>query len=214
MLRRLTAAAQADTWFRKAKRLRRGEKLATKRLHKVQAEIRSLERKARDIAAATSLEAIVALAPEPSHEGAGPLISRAKRAPERLPFRTFIAHGGGRVLVGRGARDNDALTLRHARPSDLWLHARGVPGAHVVVPLPKGKDCPQEVLLDAATLAAHFSDARGETIVDVLYTPRRYVRKKRGSATGVVNLEREKVLALRLEPSRLDRLLASEDRSR
>ena len=112
--------------------------------------------------------------------------------------------------MGRGAADNDRLTLRTARSHDLWLHARGVSGAHVVVRLDRGRSCPAETLVDAATLAAHFSDFRKEEVVDVLYTPRRFVRKHRGSPIGSVTLEREKVIAVRVEPPRLERLLSSE----
>ena len=69
----------------------------------------------------------------------------------------------------------------HARPHDLWLHARDDAGAHVVVPLERGEACPSELLCDAATLAAHFSQARGQARVDVTYVERRYVRKPRKS---------------------------------
>jgi predicted ribosome quality control (RQC) complex YloA/Tae2 family protein len=114
--------------------------------------------------------------------------------------------------VGRGASDNDALTLRHSKPSDLWLHARGYRGAHVVIPMGRGEECPSELLLDAATLAVHFSAAAGEDRVEVQHTPRRYVRKPRGAAPGAVMVDRERVLVLRHEPDRLARLLASEER--
>jgi predicted ribosome quality control (RQC) complex YloA/Tae2 family protein len=67
-------------------------------------------------------------------------------------------------------------------------------------------------LLDAAQLALHFSDARGEASAEVTHTERRYVRKPKGSAPGAVTLDREKVLLLRSEPERLKRLLASERR--
>jgi predicted ribosome quality control (RQC) complex YloA/Tae2 family protein len=67
--------------------------------------------------------------------------------------------------------------------------------------------------LDAATLAVHFSDLRGEAIVDVLYTPRRFVRKRKGSPVGSVTLGSEKVIALRAEPARLQRLLENERRA-
>ncbi len=110
--------------------------------------------------------------------------------------------------MGRGAADNDRLTLQVARPQDVWLHARGVPGAHVVVPLVKGASVTPEVLVDAATLAAHHSDARGESVVDVQWTERRYVRKPRKSAAGAVTVDRERVMSLRVEPARLRRLLA------
>jgi predicted ribosome quality control (RQC) complex YloA/Tae2 family protein len=127
----------------------------------------------------------------------------------RVPYLEYLAWRGQRVLVGRGATDNDRLTTKVARPQDLWLHARGVPGAHVVVPLEKDAVCPSELLVDAATLAAYHSDARDEDTVEVHYTPRRYVRKPRKSAPGQVALDREKVLTLRVEKARLERLLAS-----
>jgi predicted ribosome quality control (RQC) complex YloA/Tae2 family protein len=115
-------------------------------------------------------------------------------------------------LVGKSAQDNDVLTREHARPQDLWLHARGEAGAHVVVPMQRNESCPEELLLDAAHLAAHFSDARRETTVEVSYTGKRYVRKPRGSAPGQVTLEREKVIALQLEPARIEHLLSRERR--
>jgi predicted ribosome quality control (RQC) complex YloA/Tae2 family protein len=112
------------------------------------------------------------------------------------------------VLVGRGAKDNDDLTLHVARPYHLWLHAKGTTGAHVVVTLKKGESCPAELLVDAAHLAAHFSDARGEKVVEVTYVQKRYVRKPRGAAPGSVQVDREKVIVLRVEAERLARLLA------
>jgi predicted ribosome quality control (RQC) complex YloA/Tae2 family protein len=86
-----------------------------------------------------------------------------------------------------------------------------VAGAHVVVPLDKGASCPPDLLADAATLAAHFSDARGAAHCEVTYVERRYVRKARGAAPGAVTYDHEKVLALRLEPARLARLLATRE---
>ena len=138
---------------------------------------------------------------------------KRRQAGPRLPYREFEAGDTSSVLVGRGAADNDRLTLRVARPHDLWLHARGVTGAHVVVPLAKGKSCSPETLVDAATLAAHFSEFRGEAIVDILYTPRRFVQKRKGSAVGSVTLGSEKVIAVRIEAGRLQRLLDSEKKS-
>jgi predicted ribosome quality control (RQC) complex YloA/Tae2 family protein len=121
-----------------------------------------------------------------------------------------VGASGARILVGRGAAHNDALTLHVARPHDLWLHAKDRSGAHVVVALKKGESCPPELLVEAAHLAAHFSDARDERIVDVQYTPRRHLRKPRGSAPGLVLVDREKVLILRKDDEVLRRLLESE----
>lgn len=209
----------AEALFDRARRLEASKSIVERRLLEARAEREALLALRARVGAVTTLdeldglaraatamrvtgarEALADAAPRPAH----------RPSPERKPYRRFAGHAGREILVGRGAADNDALTLRHARPGDLWLHARDVTGAHVVVPLERRQACPPELLADAATLAAHFSDARGEPIVDVQHTPRRYVRKPRGAAPGAVTLEREKVLALRLEPDRLARLLASE----
>jgi predicted ribosome quality control (RQC) complex YloA/Tae2 family protein len=69
---------------------------------------------------------------------------------------------------------------------------------------------PADLLVEAAHLAAHFSDASEEAVVEVTYTPRRYIRKPRGSAPGAVVVDREKVIVLRRDEAILRRLLASE----
>jgi predicted ribosome quality control (RQC) complex YloA/Tae2 family protein len=113
--------------------------------------------------------------------------------------------------VGKGAAENDQLTVRVAKGNDVWLHARGQKGAHVVVRLEKGKAPDGETLLDAAHLAAHFSDARGEPQVDVAYTRAKYVKKPKGAAAGAVTYSQEKVLGLRVEGARVERLLSEEE---
>lgn len=136
---------------------------------------------------------------------------RRAREEERLPYRTFRSLTGATILVGRGAADNDALTVRVARGNDLWLHARGQSGSHVVVRLAKGAGPDQDTLLDAAHLAAWFSDARGEPSVDVAWTRARFVKKPRGAAPGAVTYSQDRTLLLRVEPTRLERLLAAEE---
>jgi predicted ribosome quality control (RQC) complex YloA/Tae2 family protein len=158
-------------------------------------------------------EALARLAREARRLGAAP---RPRRAPRRkddepaLPYRTFRSVSGLPILVGRGAAENDQLTVRVARGNDLWLHARGRPGAHVVLRLQKGLAPDQESLLDAVHLAAHFSDARGEAAPEVVYTRVKHVRKVKGSAPGAVTYSQERALALRVEPARVERLLSGE----
>ena len=204
----------AQELFKKSKRLKRGLDVGPGRLEAVETEIAEIVR-ARDTLGdaspnelAIKLEALGVSITAPKEEA-----RKRRQAGARLPYREFVTLDGSSVLVGRGAADNDRLTLRVARPHDLWLHARGVTGAHVIVRLTKGQSCSAEALVDAATLAAHFSDLRGETIVDVLYTPRRFVHKRRGSPVGSVALGSEKVIAVRIETGRLERLLESEKKA-
>jgi len=129
--------------------------------------------------------------------------------PERLPYRTFTSQAGETILVGRGGADNHALTFRVARGNDVWLHARDSPGAHVVVPQPTRGRAPQrETLLDAAALALHHSDLRGEPVGDVTCVARKHVRAIRGAAPGRVSLADASAITVHDAPVRVARLYA------
>jgi hypothetical protein len=214
------AKTQAEAFFAKARRYQRGEAIMRKRLAEAERALADLAGLAAAIDAAPAtpdaLDPLSARARSlgASSAGASPEPGRSARPEARLPYTTFRTAAGSPILVGRSAKDNDALTTKHARPHDLWLHAKGIHGAHVVVPLGRGASCPPDALVDAATLAVHFSDARGEAVCEVSYVERRYVRKPRKSAPGAVVHDREKVIAVRVEPSRLARLLASKEEPR
>jgi len=211
------AKAQAEGFFSKARRYQRGRAAMLARLETTRAQLSRL----RDLQGefdsttidATSIEQWAQRVREagirvPQAQTSGAV---ARERPSRRPFHTYVGANGGKILVGRGGADNDELIRRYARPHDLWLHTKGVHGAHVVVPLEKNTTCPSELLVDAATLAAHHSDARGETTCEVSYVERRHVRKPRGAPPGAVTLDQEKVLVLRVEPDRVARLLAARD---
>ena len=206
-----TAREQADALFHRAKRLKRGATVARDRLAVATRARDALVELKADAFAAEDEERIAAVAKRALTQGVSPPRAPGKKvvAAQRAPYHLFRI-GAHTVLVGRGAKDNDELTLHVARPHDLWLHAKGTAGAHVVIPLKKGQSCPAELLVDAAHLAAHFSDARGEKVVEVTYVPKRYVRKPRGAAPGSVQVEREKVLVLRVDAVRLASLLQSD----
>ncbi|MBW2275924.1 MAG: NFACT family protein [Deltaproteobacteria bacterium] len=135
-------------------------------------------------------------------------VAKKRDRPERLPYREIPISAGRAARVGRSAADNDTLTLRFARPDDLWLHIRGRKGSHVVVPLGRGEEPTSDLLVDAAHLAAHYSDARGDTDVEISWTRRRYVQKPRGAPPGSVRVLKEKTIFLRVDQRRLARLLS------
>ncbi len=218
------AREQIDALFTRARRLKEGARIGRARLADAEQALASLADVTRALAGEAEPDlarlTAVARAAAPrdfklAHPGSGLQApgSSAKpgaRQPALPPYRTFLSTSGARILVGRAAEKNDALTFHVARPHDLWLHAKNRTGSHVVVPLEKNESCPGDVLVDAAHLAAHFSEARGEAVVEVQYTPRRYLRKPRGSAPGLVVVDREKVLLLRREDDRLRVLLERE----
>jgi predicted ribosome quality control (RQC) complex YloA/Tae2 family protein len=102
--------------------------------------------------------------------------------------RRYRSSDGYEILVGRAARDNDHLTFRVARPQDLWLHAADYPGSHVIVRNPTRTEIPHRTIIEAAQLAAAFSQARRDAKVDVHYTQRKFLSKPKGAAPGLVRM--------------------------
>ena len=116
------------------------------------------------------------------------------------PYRT-TTFGGFTILVGKGAADNDVLSLQIAEPGDLWLHVGGgTPGSHVVVQNPGGSEIPYEVLEHAAKLAAWYSKARSPRPVRVDYCLAARVRKPRGAPPGLVEISGHRSLNVVGEP--------------
>jgi len=119
-----------------------------------------------------------------------------RRADERpTPFRTFHTRDGRTVWVGRNDRENDLLTHSRAAPHDLWFHARGLAGSHVVLRCPDRRQRPSKrAILEAARIAAYYSKGRKSKTVDVTYTEKRYVRKPKRGKPGLALVTNEQVL--------------------
>ncbi len=118
---------------------------------------------------------------------------------DRYPYRHF-RRSGYEIFVGKNARNNDELSFKFAHKNDTWLHAKDVTGSHVIIRHRAGRDLPEEVLEYAAQLAAYYSKRKTDTLVPVQYTPRKYIRKRKGDPPGMVVVDREKVIMV--EPVR------------
>jgi predicted ribosome quality control (RQC) complex YloA/Tae2 family protein len=195
-----TPKEEVDWRFHQYKRLLRGVEQARRREAELSREVAHAQRALEQLEKMD--EAALLAQVEVLHVPAG-----EEGPQEGRPYKEYVGHGGQRIWVGRGSEDNDELTFKVARPFHLWLHARGLPGSHVVVPLEKGMEVAQEVLLDAAHLALHHSGAKGEPRGEVSYVPVKFLRKVKGAAPGQVVFSREKTFLVRMEPERLERLL-------
>jgi predicted ribosome quality control (RQC) complex YloA/Tae2 family protein len=119
------------------------------------------------------------------------------KAEKQIPgVRRYLSTDGYEILVGRGARDNDHLTFRIARPNDVWLHAGDYPGSHVVIRNPTRKEIPQRTVIEAAQLAGRFSQASEDAKVVIHYTERKFLSKPKGSAPGLVRLSKFKSMTV------------------
>jgi predicted ribosome quality control (RQC) complex YloA/Tae2 family protein len=108
-----------------------------------------------------------------------------------------VLPGGWHVLAGRTDAANDRLSLRLARPDDLWFHMRGMPGSHVLLRVPPGAAPDRATLELAAGLAAYHSKARTAGTVAVSCTEARHVSKPRGAKPGTVTIRKERTLKVR-----------------
>jgi len=176
---RLSGPANADRLFEKARRIDRARRQVETRLRETRSSLDGERAREGRVLEARDLRELVALAG--SREGGG---APARDAPGGGP-RHFLTSRGLSLLVGRGAKENHHLTFTVARAEDVWLHARDVPGAHVVLRDNEGRAGADD-LREAAEVAAFFSDARGEAKVDVHVTRRKHVRPARGGQGRVV----------------------------
>jgi len=125
--------------------------------------------------------------------GPGKAAGGRSKAALALPGVRFVDPRGFEVLVGRNARENDALTFKVAKSRDLWLHAQGFSGGHVIVRT-GGRELPFDTVLFAARLAAGFSRGRGAGEVPVDYTQRKNVWRVKGGAPGAVHISHHKTV--------------------
>lgn len=193
----LSPEANAEQYFKQARKIKRGLPVIERRLAETEAELKgwaSALEKIIQVETSEALERVVA-----THDLAQLDSQRPRPRPRRDAAtppepRRFVSTDGREILVGRSAAGNVYLTFRLARPHDLWLHVDGYGGSHVVVRNPKGQTVPPRTLRESAQLAAFFSKARNAGKVPVHYTTVRFVRRAKGAKPGTVLLTQEKTV--------------------
>ena len=180
--------AAGTAFGRYAKSKRAIEEIAT-RLHEVERKFEQLEAKKLRLQEAIEIGDESGLAEWESTKAKKPGSTRKQEKSAGLPgMRRYVSSDGYEVILGRTARDNDRLTFREARPNDLWLHAGDYPGSHVIVRNNTRKEIPHRTIVEAAQLAAKFSQAGKDSKVKIHYTQRKFLSKPKGAAPGLVRL--------------------------
>ncbi|MBA3515980.1 MAG: NFACT family protein [Pyrinomonadaceae bacterium] len=119
---------------------------------------------------------------------------KRKPADKISGVRRYRSSDGYEILVGRAAQTNDQLTFRIARPHDLWLHSADYPGSHVVIRNHTRSEIPHRTIIEAAQIAAKFSQAGDDSKVAVHYTQRKFISKPRGGVPGLVRMSSFKTI--------------------
>lgn len=200
----LSAVENAERWFARARKAKDGVTAVAEQHERIAEDLDELRRTLQHIELADSLDELAPL--QRVSETRRWLFAPAApvRDPKHRPYeghavREVLGPLGWRVLYGENATANDYLTLRVARPSDLWLHVRGGPSAHVIIPTHNQPDrVPPEVVRFAAELAVRHSPSKHSTWVSVDITQRRYVRRPKGAAPGMAVYSHERTVHVEL----------------
>mgnify|MGYP001090453351 CR=1 FL=1 len=191
----LSAVDNAQAYFARYRKGQRAAKQIPRQLREAELALRDLDQLETDLDLAASRPEIEEV--RSALVEAGHLKSRKRRrGMQRSQPLSLTSPDGLTILVGRNSRQNDEVTFRRASGDDWWFHARGVPGAHVIVRT-DGGELPERTMHRAAELAAYFSRLRGEPDVLVDYAQRRHVRRIPGAAPGLVTYSQEQTIRLR-----------------
>ena len=207
----LNARDNAERYFRAYRKGKRGLPVLTRRLTEVKRWLSYLEQLEPAIPTADS-QTLNTLEEELRRAGIPAGKSRSSRSVDKIEADTvpgrrpqpgllrFPLAGGAEILVGKSATANDILTFGLARPDDIWLHARGFPGSHVILRPAPGTTPSEEIIEAAAGLAAYYSQGRNSTKVEVDWTPRKHVRRQPGAGPGQVTYRHEHTVAVAPSP--------------
>jgi predicted ribosome quality control (RQC) complex YloA/Tae2 family protein len=196
---RLTPAQNAQRYFKRYTKLKQGKDVTMQRLQETEQQIAHFEEWKFFIEEAKSLERLKELHTEfQEFDGVRQKQSRKRQHAPRnssRPFLRIVSSDGFDIYVGRSSKENDQLTQRTALPDDIWLHVYQAPGSHVVIlNRNRNRSVPDSTLHEAASLAAYHSKLRDSGKVDVMYTPKKYVKKPKGSPPGLVTVSRFKTI--------------------
>ncbi len=206
---RLTLKDQIEKFFQNSRRKQRRIQEATARIERFNESLARYESILNqklppgDWKALEKLERLAQSNPQdrPSHPTA-----KGKGSGAAWLGKTFSSKDDSIIWVGRSKDENLELTFKHTRGNDIWMHVRGRPGAHVVVPLSSGKSASLETLLDAATLAVYYSGGQNWGKTEVDYTFKKYVKRIKDSTEA--SYTHNKTLLVELDQQRLQRLLS------
>ena len=183
---RLSPQENAARYFKQYAKAKTAEKMLTEQLTKGREELRYLESVVQELQQAESEQDFNDIRTELTDGGY--IRQRGKKQPgfqRASKPREFRSSAGLRILVGRNNRQNDRLTAKDAEKWDLWLHTQKIHGSHVIL-CTGGIEPDEQSLLEAASLAAYFSQAQDSTKVPVDYTPVKFVKKPAGAKPGMV----------------------------
>ncbi|MBP3381712.1 MAG: NFACT family protein [Clostridia bacterium] len=201
----LSAAANAQKYYKAYRKAQTAEKILAEQIEKGEAERIYLESVADALTRAVTSEDIDTLRQELADGGYLRMTRTGKKTAPPMKPKTFVSDDGFTILVGRNNIENDRLTTKTAKGSDIWMHVKNIAGSHVIV-LCDGKTPPDRTLEQAAILAALHSKASQSKQVPVDYTQVKNVHKPAGAKPGFVIYETNRTAYVDPDPALAERL--------
>lgn len=185
---RLSPIQNAQKYYKKYNKLKSAHQLVSEQIVKTQEEVDYLENVLISLENCTELKELEEIREELVNEGYVKKSSTKgkKKEKEVISFpHHFVSSDGYHIYVGKNNKQNDRLTLKLANKDDIWLHAKNIPGSHVIIKKKDGQ-ISEYAITEAALLAAYHSKARLSSNVPVDYTERKNVKKPNGAKPGMV----------------------------
>ncbi len=207
---KLSLTEQVQKFYLNAKRKHRRIEEARSRQQKLEETLNQIQKGLLQELSSLDwpqLEKLERLSGQPLREG---VPSHGRKSPHSKSAgtwlgKTFLSRDQLTIWIGRDRIENLELTFKIARGNDVWMHVRGRPGAHGVVPVQPGKSVPLETLLDAAHLTIYYSGGENWGKTEVDYTFKKYVKRIKDSSEA--SYTHNKTLLINPDPTRLQRLL-------
>ena len=189
---KLSPAQNAQRYFKLYQKARNARTLAAEQIEKTSEELAYLEGQMDNLGKCSGESELAELRDELEKFGYVRRVTnrrQMKQLPPSQPMK-FTAPSGATILVGKNNLQNDKLTFS-ADPNEIWLHAKDMPGSHVII---VGENPDDETIVYAAKLAAAYSKGANSSNVPVDYTRRRFVKKPSGAKPGFVIYTNQRTL--------------------
>lgn len=206
---RLTPAQNAQKYYSEYRKLCTAEKMLTGLIAEGKSELSYYESLLDSVTRAKTDGELTEIKRELAEQG---LIRGEKTLgkPKKSEPLKFRSSDGFTIFVGKNNKQNDELTLKTSKASDIWLHVKDIAGSHVIIKT-EGKTPPERTIVEAARLAAYHSKAKNGSGVPVDYTAVKFVKKPAGARPGMVIFTDNRTLYVTPNEEEADRLKITED---
>jgi len=188
-----------EKYFKRARKAKVALGLLKGRIPEVEEDIAYIDSLTYELEAANTIEDLVEIETELFAEGylkKPPPVKEAGKAGAE-PIRRFTSSEGFEMLCGKSGLGNDLIVRKYARDGDVWFHASGVPGSHVLVKSAgRVKGLTDATIREAAQIAAWYSKNQGATKAEVVYTDAKNVKKPKGAKPGSVTISDHKTIVV------------------